>query len=176
MIQDILDAPVYVQEFYQLLISRGESPQMAEILALRSPPRTMTDREFYEGRGTLEKQFRNDEMTLDFFVSEAKAHGYSPGANDVYCSELARFPGDPEAFVSEGRGQIKRVCEKRGWSCDGAVKVNGRGGQDEPQRTRLGKDIVQREVQGMRDQNPDLNKVSDRDLASEVISKQEYKE
>jgi len=35
---------------------------------------------------------------------------------------LARYPMDPEAWV-DGASDVKRVCEKNNWSCDGAVDV-----------------------------------------------------
>jgi hypothetical protein len=41
-----------------------------------------------------------------------------------YISGLARFPNDPEAWVSD-LSDVRRVCEQRGYGCEGAVDVEG---------------------------------------------------
>jgi hypothetical protein len=38
-----------------------------------------------------------------------------------YISGLARFPNDPEAWVS-GTSDVARLCRDRGWNCHGAVE------------------------------------------------------
>jgi len=56
---DIEQARPEVQEFYRKLIYNGESPRLAEMLALRSAPRCMTDDVFFGGQ-TLASQFGTD--------------------------------------------------------------------------------------------------------------------
>jgi len=120
---------VRIQAFYEHLRGNGESHRMSEMLAFQQAPRAMTDAVFFEGFGTLDKQFAGDEKVRDQVIKRAMASGYKPNNNDVYLSALARYPGDPEAFVpaTGGRGHVKKVCEKRGWECDGAVQTTFAG-------------------------------------------------
>jgi len=142
---DMRRAPEGVQAHFVGMLLDGTAPKLAEMLALRSPPRANSDRELFAGVGTLDKQIGDPEH-LDALVGAAKRRGYRPNPNDVYQPGLARFPGDPEAFVpaTGGRSHIKRVCEKRGWACHGAVEVKAVEG--EPKHVPLAKSIVDREV------------------------------
>jgi len=101
----------------------GVSHLMAEMLALQSPPMSNTDREFLEGQGGCYDQFQGNEFLGNYYGGMAKKAGVDT-AGKVYLSGLAAFPGDPRAWVA-GRGDAQRVCEDRGWSCDGSVKVRG---------------------------------------------------
>ncbi len=91
------------------------------MLALQSPPMSNTDREFLQGN-VNGSQFERKPAHGDAYAKVAKKAGQSVKGK-IYLSGLARFPGDPEAWV-EGRGDVKRLIESRpGWSCDGAVTV-----------------------------------------------------
>ena len=57
-----------IQSDYEWLRNNGNSHTMAEMMAFRQGPRSMTDREFFEGQGTLAKQFDGDERALDKLV------------------------------------------------------------------------------------------------------------
>lgn len=129
-------------EIYVGCIKRGESVMLAEMLALQQAPRGMTDDVFFEGIGTLDKQFRGGDgpSQLNALVTESKKRGYKPNYNDYYCSGLASFPGDPDAFVPRtgGRAHVKRVLEKKGWaSIDGAVTVKGREPESDPHKPKV---------------------------------------
>jgi hypothetical protein len=167
----ISDDPA-VQAFYENSRRDGNSHNIAEMCALRSAPRGMTDNVFFEGVGTLAKQFEGDERVLEKVTKTAMAHGYKPNPNDFYNSSLAAFVGDPKAFIpaSGGRGHVQAVCEERGWSCQGAVKVKGRDRKPVKQ-IRLGKDIVARTVQETIAADPSKARIDKRDLAAEVIRK-----
>ena len=39
----------------------------------------------------------------------------------MYKSSLARFPGDPQAWVSS-RSDVKKILEERNWQSEGTVK------------------------------------------------------
>lgn len=106
--------------YYCAMRLDGSSHKWAEMLALQSPPMSNTDREFLEGTG---EQFSKTPGMGDFYKRVAERHGQNTKGK-TYISGLARFPGDPEAWVT-GRGDVKRVCEQRGWDCDGSVKVKG---------------------------------------------------
>lgn len=124
-------------------------------------PGTLSDREFFAGRGTLADQFQGDEQTLKLLVAEAQRRGYTPGPNDVYTPTLARDFGDPLAFVppTGGRGHIKKVCEMRGDECQGLVNVKSRemvGPSKQDDGPPLAEDIVTEGVAAEIRQNPDL--------------------
>lgn len=153
--------------------------RFAEMLALRSPPGSKTDREFLAGFGTLEQQFGADKVGLNAVIRGAKKHGYNPGVRDVYLEPLASFPGDPQAFVSEstgGRGHVKRVCEQRGLDCRGAVNVNGyRAERDDPikkPKARLAEDVIRAEERKLARSERGGKKKTDRaELRERVIEK-----
>ena len=102
----------------------GQSARLAEMLALGAPPMSNTDREFLEGRCNG-NQFDGGPLRQDIgdrFRKVAEAAGQSVKGK-VYIGGLARFPGDPHAWVSD-RGDVKRIVEGRGWKCEGSVEVN----------------------------------------------------
>jgi hypothetical protein len=173
-----MDYPVvsedpFVQGFYEHVRDGGDSHRMAEMLAFRQAPRANTDREFFEGRGTLETQFSGTPDALNYVIRNAMKHGYKPNPNDVYTSALARFPGDPQAFVpaTGGRGHIQAVCERRGWACEGSVNVKSREPTEAPKSIRLGEDIVQKKIRKMVRENPDNARRPIGELRDEIINK-----
>jgi hypothetical protein len=162
------------QAFYESMRRKGESHNMAEMLAVREAPGVETDSTFFAGIGTLAKQFEGDEKVLEHVVSRAKALGYNPNPNDFYNGALVDpeiGPGDPAAFVpaTGGRGHVRKVCEQRDWSCSGSVNVKRSRREPPKPKVRLADDIVQATVNTMVERNPDLAKVDRRDLAAEVV-------
>lgn len=160
-----------VQEFYEQMRRKGESHLLAEALALRAAPRANTDREFFEGHCNG-NQFAGDEATGDRLAKIAQSHGYQPSRNDVYISQLAKFPGDPAAFVpaTGGRSHIKRVCEKRGWGCEGSVKTR-KASRAPAQAVPLAEDIVQKTIKEQVAQDPGLARKPKAELREMVIAK-----
>lgn len=118
-------------------IVKRNAKRLREMLQSRRAPRCMTDVEMFEGVGTLAKQYEGEDYYLDKITKNAIKHGYTPNAHDMYMGNLARFEGDPEAFISPagGRNQLKKVLEKRGLPGDGAVKVKGKS-QEEINKTK----------------------------------------
>lgn len=57
----------------------------------------------------------------DHYLAQARQAGVNV-AGKQYMSQLARYPGDPEAWVGE-RADIVRVAKKRNLAVDGIVKV-----------------------------------------------------
>jgi hypothetical protein len=53
----------------------------------------------------------------------ARANGVNPEGKK-YFPMLAEKPLDPNAWMSDDT-DIRRRCEEKGWSCDGAVQVKG---------------------------------------------------
>lgn len=103
---------------------REKEGNIEKAVANRQFPGLNTDTTFLADRGSLDSQFDTPE-DLNRAVNGAKKAGYKPKSTDVYISGLARFPGDPQAFVNGGdaKGHIRKVCEERGIGCSGSVNV-----------------------------------------------------
>jgi len=93
--------------------------RLADMLESGIAPYGVTDATFMAGK---HDQFANQQAQGDRYAERAREHGMTSVKGKRYMSQLARFPGDPEAWV-RGRGDVQRVCEQRGWGCEGAVKV-----------------------------------------------------
>lgn len=131
------------REVTQEEFSHGCQDKLAEMLALGQPPMSNSDREFLAGRGGCYEQFKGQPGPASYYAHIAKQAGLNT-TGKLYLSSLARFPGDPEAWVS-GRGDVHRVCASHGWGAEGSVKLPVRnvapvtGGG-------VARDIVDREV------------------------------
>lgn len=154
---------------YRAMVRKGVSPLMAEMLTLQQAPGSRTDKEFFNGRGTLASQFDGDEKVLAKVVQNAKSRGFVPGVNDVYVPSMADGVGDPAAFVpaTGGRNHVRRVCEQRGWSCDGDVKLKGRDA-GEPVNVPLAADLVAEGAYNATLQNPDMTHKQKSELAEKI--------
>lgn len=151
-------------QHYDRCIANGCSPKLAEMLASRRAPASRTDNDWFRGKGKLLEQFGGNEYVTAGVVTAAKAHGYSPNENDVYMAGLARFTGDPQAFVPAcgGTGHVKKLIEDRdvepvvapGWE-----SVFGHKPQRDPKptkKTKLAKDLVDRGVRQLLKKDPGL--------------------
>mgnify|MGYP006908267043 CR=1 FL=1 len=167
-----------VQVFFEMLVEQGQSESMAEILATRRPPRVETDREFFLDHGMLAKQFqthmKDNQKEMEYYLRVAKKMGHNPGANDVYVSSIARFPGDPEAFVppTGGRGHVKKVLEERGWASSGIVNTKYREPEEDPREKAvpLSDRIVHGEMRKRIRENPDEARKDYDELKSEIVA------
>lgn len=140
----ISDNP-HVQAHYELCRAQGTSHTLAEMFALARGPALMTDSVFLAGRGGCYDQFEGSPIMGDFYAREAKKLGVDT-TGKVYLKQLADFPGDPRAWVS-GRGDVKKLCEERGWGCEGGVKLKVAPATESPsQGGGLASDIVDRLV------------------------------
>lgn len=141
------------QSEYERLRASGESHNMAELIASRDFPGMMTDNVFLEGR---HNEFAGGPMAEAIgkeYKRVAEKHGQTTEGK-VYMSGLAKFPGDPEAWVA-GRSDVRKVLAKRGWSGDGAVKYKPAVARDHAPDIGLANDIVEGEVQDIIDKEPD---------------------
>lgn len=136
-----------VQARYEQMIRDGESHSMAEMLATRSFPGLKTDSVWNAGRCNG-NQFENEPGLGDWYAARAREAGVNP-VGQTYISSLARFPGDPEAWVS-GRGDVQKLCLQRGWGCDG-VKVSERSPTPD---IEVAPDLIESEVQDILSENP----------------------
>lgn len=163
-----------VQAFYVQMRKKGQSHNIAEMCALREASKSQTDTDFFRGVGTLADQFRGVEWQLEHNTHYAKKNGYKPNHNDFYISSLARFPGDPQAFVpaTGGRGYIKKICEERGIPCEGMVNYTpSQRIEKEPESCKLAPDIVENTVNELVSENPDLKRTDRQELREMVIEK-----
>lgn len=172
---DIQNSHPAVQAFYIRMVENGESPMIAELLALRKPPGSLTDRELFKDVGTLEKQFAGDEVMLNHITRVAKSYGYTPNNNDFYNSALAEFTGDPRAFIpaTGGREHIRKECERQGKSCEGLVKVKGR--KQEVQNVPMADDLIERTAKEAVKADPALGTVPKQELRQEIVKRHSFK-
>lgn len=151
--------------------------RFAEMLAFQQAPRSMTDREFFSGIGTLDQQFKSDPQHLKTITSNAKRRGYNPSPHDVYVPTLAREPGDPAAFISGGRGQLKKRAESLGLESHGAVTTKAREpGSDPRKRNSLAPDVMnQLMAHETRKAKREGKKVSRGEIREKVLAQHRYK-
>lgn len=160
-----------VQAQYVMLRAEGLSHNLAEMFALQSPPQIAgTDSVFLEGHCNG-NQFDGQEAVGEMYAAEAKAAGVDTKGK-VYLGGLARYPGDPAAWVN-GRGDVKRICEERGWGCRGAVSVKAAEPLDAPKETPLADDIVHDKVAEILGHLPERERprVDVQDLTEQVKDK-----
>lgn len=105
---------------YFACLLEGTAPSLALMFATAQGPGLQTDSVFCSG-GREEDQYKDPRLR------EARQRAEKKGVNTsgkIYMSGLARFPGDPTAWV-DGRGDVARICQERGWGCEGTVAVKG---------------------------------------------------
>lgn len=152
----------------------GESDRMAAMLALQRGPVISTDDTFFQGQGMLADQFRSEAEMTGYLKMSAK-QGFTPPAGAVYFPNLARSPGDPQAYVTRamGKSYIKKLLEKRGWSSDGAIKTKGRQPEKDPREggVPLAKDLVNEYAEKAVNRDPSMKLLSRAELREAVIAK-----
>jgi hypothetical protein len=104
-----------VQARYLDMRIDGQSHQIAEVLALRKFPGCHgTSATFMQGTHC-------QDSPLDAArYAAAAAQGVDTNGRR-YISGMARFPNDPEAWIS-GCDDVVRLCRDRNWNCYGAVQ------------------------------------------------------
>ena len=81
----------------------------------------------------------------------ARTAGVSPDGK-TYCPGLAQKRHDPEAWIGS-KADVKRVCESRGYDCEGSVNVKHRATDIVPDPYRVADDLVERQVEKTIEQN-----------------------
>ncbi len=128
----------------------------------------MTDKVFLGGLSTNGDQFETAPEQGDYYRAVAEAKGQSVKGK-VYLSSLAEYPGDPKAWV-DGRGDVRRVLEDRGWNSRGAVNVKSQA-REAPERIDVAEDIVDRQVALEVAADPGLSDMDPGELRHEVKEK-----
>jgi hypothetical protein len=134
--------------------------RLAEMLETGQTPFLMTDSTFLAGQCNG-SQFDGHEQVGDILKKAAEEVGVNVKGK-VYKSGLARFPSDPEAWIS-GRGDAQRVFEKNlaplGYRAEGAIKGSARQPDKEPPPPpALADDLVIRYMQQEIAQNPEAGR------------------
>lgn len=160
----ISDDPA-IQSHYLLCRAQGTSHSLAEMLAFAQPPQGVSDCTFMRGTANG-RQFQGQEQTAEFYRKVTESEGGSVKGKK-YLSSLARYPGDPLAWV-EGRGDVVRRCEAMGRGCEGAVTVKARETTVEPRKPYVSDRLLDREVEEVCAQVPDGHMVDRVDLKEQV--------
>lgn len=100
--------------------------------------------------GSSRSGLKDDTYIGNKFRKMAKAAGVVTRGKQ-YMGGLARFPGDPQAWVGD-RGDIKRIAEKENYSVDGIVKRKVEAGP--PPEKGLSEKLVNRYVEQELARNP----------------------
>lgn len=157
---------IVIQAEYVAMRLDGEGHRMAEMLALQTPPMSNTDREFLEGHCNG-SQFEKMPYIGDYYAKVARQHG-ADITGKVYLSGLARFPGDPLAWVA-GKGDAERVLDKNGWGSEGAISRKVSNVAD-TMGCAVAEDLVQDEIlDRLEAAGPDAGDINVPDLREKII-------
>lgn len=143
------------EELYDLCVANGCEPRLADMLASRSFPGTKgTDRAFLQGRSLGIGQFADVPLIARHHERIAEAAGVST-VGQCYLSTLARYPGDPEAWVSDLH-DVRSRCLERGWGCEGAISMPARSGDPDTGHYAVADDLVDRYVEDRLVEQPEM--------------------
>ena len=160
-----------LRDVYDWLISEGNSPNMAAMLASQKPPGSWnTDADFNRREHGRMSSMADD--NLEAITKIARRSGINTQGK-TYNGQLGKY-NDPAAWVS-GTGDVRVSAMEKQLDIDGMVKVNAYRGKKK--KTRLAKDIVDRLEQRARSSDAKLDEKcrnSDNartDLRNKLISK-----
>lgn len=151
---------------YNRCIAQGTSHMLAEMFALSQPPNGVSDQTYMRGHCSG-SQFEKSPHMGNYYKHITEQHGGNT-VGKRYVSGLARFPGDPEAWIT-GRDDVKRLVEKRGWGCEGTVNVKAREALNpsEP-KTEVAEDLLNKYTQHVAEGLPDPERIDMADLKAQV--------
>lgn len=180
---DIQQAGDDVVLFYlYLLQEKQQSPAWAAMLALRQPPRVMTDDVALSGAPTIGEMYAKDPETTARLCQAAMKLGYKPKGSDFYNSAVASQMGDPLAFMNhgQGRGHVRKVLESRGYNVSrGGAETQSMFNVEarepdadlhEQPKHKLNPRIVERIRKRKLKENPDLARKDQREVRAEIVS------
>lgn len=168
-----------ILQFFVERVAAGVSPRMAESLAMQQAPGIgITDTNFISdqnrhGRSILDRMNGSSTMT-ELLRRNLKKHGYSLKSDDHYIPTVARFPGDPEAIVSNTNtlSDMKRRLQNRGVKTEGMFTMDADNSRPPAQKKhRLNPRIVDQLDKQSIQQNPDLAAVPKPKRHAEIIKK-----
>lgn len=152
----------------------GNSDTFAAMLAMRRSPGVDTDDVFFSGIHHLGHQM-GDDQALNYVNAHIKVTGKKPPEGAMYMPGLARFQGDPQAFVSrsDGRTYIKRLIESRGGKCSRTMDVTWNEPESDPfdNCVPLADDIIESRARQMAATDPSINQMDRRELRQQIIDR-----
>jgi hypothetical protein len=159
-----------IQGEFEAMVASGVSENLAEMFALQCPPSAYAgDRAFLEGTENG-RQFQDNPELGDLYAADALASGVDIKGK-VYKDTLARYPGDPTAWVSD-TSDVVRIARERQLKISGSVKCDYMDhSQPPPPDVEIAEDIVQAEVANILTTVPDPHMVDTVDLAEQVREK-----
>ena len=146
----------------------AQAARFADMCQSRIPPGAFaTERALMQGRiqnGGVESMHPT---VRDMYIKKARAAGVSPQGK-TYCSQLARFAGDPQAWCAS-QSDVVDIAKKRNLTIK-ACNVKGVKKDEKPNNRRLSdraiKDLARNYVQ----ENPDLGR-KPRELVEMIVDK-----
>lgn len=162
---DVVSQNFDAQVNFWLMLLKGESRSMAEMLATRSFPGLKTDSIFNEGKFSSDSgQIGQEQLWLQ---KQAEAAGVSTNGK-WYCRGLASYPGDPTAWVGD-RGDVLRVAREKNMTVQGYVEHKGHE-VDPGGDVAIASDLVDSEVADILESNPFANPEEVREQVTAVRS------
>ena len=137
---------------YLEMVSEGTTPKMSEMLALQQPPGVgITGKVFQQdqnrhGRSILDRMGGN-QLAVERLRKQLAGRGYKLKSDDHYIPTAARFPGDPQAIVSNTNSHTDVQRHAESIAADRAKPK---------QKTRLNPRIVNRIAENKIKQDPSL--------------------
>jgi len=116
----MMDQPPHVVAAFRRMVAEGQSPRLAEMLAVRKGPCLSTDVTFTEGL-TLDRIAKQaGQPYVEKIMKQAKAAGITVNGNSFYNGTIAdeRQGGDPGAWLlaGDGKDKFKKTLRDRGKS------------------------------------------------------------
>lgn len=111
---DVVNRGPQAVEIYRACMERGESPRLAEMLAMQQAPFGMTDNVYFANNQRDMRSQWGDET--DSIVEDAiRNYGYTPPQNMLYDPGMVPIgaqPGHPAAFYSLTDGRADKMRRK----------------------------------------------------------------
>lgn len=162
-----------IQQHYVRCRRSGTSHQLAEMLALGRAPSLQTDTRWLAGHcnGNQFAGTERSEAVGRHYQRVARQAGVSTeGA--VYKSQLARFPGDPQAWV-RSKSDCIAIAAQRGMTLEGSVNYRPAVEREapDPGPYRVADEIVDREYEILCDQQPDAAHADKQQVKDQIREK-----
>jgi hypothetical protein len=140
----IVSTDAWQQAFYLHCRLNHQTHNFAEMCALQRPPGIMgTDSHFMEGRN-CGNQFEKTPFIGDYYKKLAAQAGVST-TGKFYSGALARYAGDPRAWIS-GLNDVKRIANEDNLGVTGSFKRQTVRGIHDTGKVGVADEIVDRHV------------------------------
>jgi hypothetical protein len=159
---------------FDRMLAKGESVAMAAQLATRRPPRTgVNEGILHSNMGSVTQQFKGCEPMLQMYRQNYKAAtGENLPEDAIVYRGLARYPGDPDCIVTHKHtlSEVKQKAKEHNFRVEGDWENHPRQQCPEGQVTPMS-DMAMSRYKAEYRQLPEFERVDERDLEAEIISK-----